>query len=184
MNDRRPAPISSAHRLRRLIACLALFTTGCPEPGDLEHAETYCKPGQSMVGANNQVTGCTDSPSAGGTGGGGSSSSCDTACMTTLLTTCVTCHNTTTPLGQLDLQSTGLAERLKDQPAKHAAIDNPQGCPSGDKLIDSQSPSASWLLKKVSKQQGGCGTPMPPQGASDAEIACVTAYVTCVGTTP
>jgi hypothetical protein len=88
-------------------------------------------------------------------------------------------------MGQLDLESPGLSARLKDQPAKHAELANPQACPSGDKLIDSANPmGASWLLKKVANQQGGCGTPMPPQGASQADITCVTEYVTCVGSTP
>lgn len=163
--------------------CFGLLVSGCPEPGDLEHVDSYCKPGQSMVGANNQVTGCTDSPS-GGSGGSGAMS-CETSCMTALIAgTCLTCHSKGAPQGQLDLESAGLSARLKDQLAKHATVDNPQACPSGDKLIDSATPSASWLLKKVSKQQGGCGMMMPPQGASEADIACVSAYVSCVGMTP
>jgi hypothetical protein len=168
-------------------AAFSLLLSACPEPGDLERVDSFCKPGQSMVGPNGQVTGCTDSPATGGSGGsgGGGATACDTACMTALISgTCITCHTTTTPLGALDLQSPGLAARLKDQAAQHAGIDNPQGCPTGDKLIDSANVSASWLLKKITKQQGNCGTPMPPQGASDADIACVTAYVNCVSTTP
>lgn len=155
---------------------------GCPEPADLEDPSGFCRPGQSVVGANNQVTGCTDSPASGGSG---AMASCESACISALFTsTCLTCHNKGAPLGQLDLESVGVSARLKDQPAKHAEISNPQGCPAGDKLIDSANPSASWLLKKVSKQQAGCGTPMPPQGASDADVTCVTEYVNCVGTSP
>lgn len=162
---------------------MGLLAGGCPEPGDLEHPESFCKPGQSMVGANNQVT-CTDSPSSGG-GSGGGGASCETACFTALLSgTCLTCHHKDSPLGQLDLQSPGLSARLKDQPAKHAEVASPQACPSGDKLIDSATPAASWLLKKVSNQQGSCGTPMPPQVASQADITCVSDYVTCVSMTP
>ncbi len=162
---------------------MSLLSTGCPEPGDLENAGSYCKPGQSVVGANNQATGCTDSPSGGS--GGGAATACETACVTALFTgTCVTCHKKDVPLGELDLESAGVVARLKDQPAKHAGVDNPQACPSGDKLIDSANQSESWLLKKVTRQQGGCGTAMPPQGASDADIACLTAYVNCVSTTP
>jgi len=190
VKDRRSAPTRSAQRLRRLVACLAgsalsLLATGCPEPGDLENVDKFCKPGQSVVGANNEVTGCTESPSSGGSGGG-SGASCDTACITALFSsTCTVCHKQATALGQLDLETAGVAARLKDQPAKHAEVGNAQGCPSGDKLIDSANPSASWLLKKISKQQGDCGTPMPaPQGGSEADIACVDAYVKCVSASP
>jgi hypothetical protein len=184
VKEQRPAPIQFAQRLRYVVACLGLLASGCPEPGDLEHVESFCKPGQSTIGANNQVIGCSDSPSGGGSGGG-AATSCESACFTALVSgTCLTCHHAQAPLGQLDLESPGLSARLKDQLAKHAEVDNPQACPSGDKLIDSTTPSASWLLKKVSKQQGSCGTPMPPQGATMADIECVNQYVTCVGAAP
>lgn len=167
----------------------ALFSAGCPGPADLEKVDTFCKPGQSIVGANGEVTGCSDTPSGGsgggGSGGGSSTSSCETECVTSLFrNTCQICHNGTSPLGQLDLESAGITGRLKDQPAKHAGLDNPQSCPTGDKLIDTANQSASWLLKKLTKQQGGCGSIMPPQGASEAEVACITEYVNCVSTTP
>lgn len=172
-----------------LATALALLAAGCPEPGDLEKVSSYCKPDTAIVGANNQITGCSDSPPSGGSGGSGGGSgggaSCDSACMTAVLqSSCLTCHTKSALLGDLDLESPGLVGRLKDQPAKHTGLDNPQGCPTGDKLIDSQNPTASWLLKKVAKQQGSCGTPMPPQTASPAEITCVDEYVKCVAMLP
>ncbi len=187
MNERAhfPRPTRPVRGLLEwLAAALALLAVGCPEPGDLEKVNSYCKPGQSIVGANNEVTGCSDTPS-GSSGSGNSGSSCETACITMLFSnTCVSCHTQAVPLGELDLQSAGVAARLKDQPAKHAALDNPQGCPTGDKLIDSANPTASWLLKKVAMQQGGCGTQMPPQGATAADVTCVTEYVNCVSAMP
>ena len=166
---------------------LALFSVGCPEPADLEEPNSYCRPGASIVDANGKVTGCNDSGSSGGTpaGGGGSpaAASCDSACITALFTgSCNVCHSASNPQAGLDLASANFTARLKDQPATHSGA---TGCPTGDKLVDSANPSASWLLKKVAKQQGSCGTPMPqPLGGSDADIACVTAYVNCIGGNP
>jgi hypothetical protein len=164
-------------------AALLLLATGCPGPAELEDPESFCKPGASVVDANGKVTGCNDQGASGGTGAGMPPASCETACMTQLLqNTCTSCHTSSAALGGLDLQSPGFTARLKDQAAKHESVANPAQCPSGDKLIDSANPSASWLLKKVNGQQGACGTLMPPGvPISQAELACVSAYVTCVG---
>lgn len=188
---REPAPLTRASVASRhaptpgrrlgaalVLAALSLSQAGCPEPGDLENVQSFCKPGASVVDAKGQVTGCSGSAS-----GGGSASGCETACIQALFAgTCKSCHSQAAPLGMLDLESAGVSARLKDQAAKHADTASPASCPSGDKLIDSATPSASWLLKKVSNQQGQCGTQMPPQGASADDVACVTAYVSCVGT--
>jgi hypothetical protein len=173
-------------RLRRLAAwaatsALLLATSGCPQPGDLEDPEAYCKPGASIVDARGKVVGCNGQASS---GGGMAAGGCDTACINELFAnTCTSCHTSSAPLGGLDLQSAGVAARLKDQAAKHQSVDNPAQCPSGDKLVDSASPTESWLLKKVNGQQGSCGTQMPPGNmpVSQAELACLTAYVSCVG---
>jgi hypothetical protein len=78
---------------------------------------------------------------------------------------------------------------LKDVPAKHTDIvfmgaigSMVPGCPVGDKLVDTQAPANSWLLKKVNNQQGTCGTqmPQPPTTLRPDELACVAQYVYCV----
>jgi hypothetical protein len=165
-------------------AAVLLVATGCPEAADLENPESFCKPGASVVDASGKVIGCNDQGATAGTGAGMPPAGCETACLTQLFeNTCNSCHTSSAPLGGLDLQSAGFTARLKDQAAKHQSVDNPAQCPSGDKLIDSANPAASWLLKKVSGQQGACGTSMPPGNVpvTQAELACVTAYVTCVG---
>jgi hypothetical protein len=176
-----PSPPASSRRLGWLAAALGLLLAGCPEPGDLEQVGSYCKPGEAMVGANNQVV-CSQSS---GTGGG-SGAGCESSCLTTLLTnSCISCHQPPAAQGNLDLKTAGLDARLKDQPAQHAGLATPQGCPSGDKLVDSANQDASWLLKKIKSQQNGCGTPMPPALSLTAdEITCVTTYVACLSMTP
>lgn len=163
-------------------AALSLFTTGCPEPADLEHPEQYCKPGGSVV-SGNQVVGCSDSGASSGTGGA-PAASCESACMKTLLTgTCNGCHNSGADLGGLDLESADYTSRLKGRPATHEGVTDPSKCNSGDLLIDAANPTNSWLLKKVNGQHNQCGDRMPSAGAmlSQTQIDCVTAYVTCVG---
>jgi hypothetical protein len=171
---------------------LALLAVGCPEPGDLENANSFCKPGTSIV-SGDKIVGCNDS-AAGGNGssggspsggsGGGAVASCETACMSTLFTTtCTVCHSTASHLGMLDLQSADYTSRLKDQAPKFDSVTDRSQCPTGAKLVDSSNPTQSWLLKKLTGQQGTCGGRMPSatMPVSPADQACVTAYVTCVG---
>lgn len=176
-------------------AALSVLSVGCPGAADLENPGQFCKPGASLVDASGQVTGCKPDGATGGStsGGGGSSaagttsggapgSPCETACMTALFRKCTVCHGSALQSSGLDLEKPGYTARLKDQPAQHGQISGTPTCPSGDKLVDSMNPTASWLLKKVSAQEGECGDPMPaPSGSSADEIACVTTYVNCVG---
>jgi hypothetical protein len=101
--------------------------------------------------------------------------------MTKVLESCTGCHGSALKIAMLDL-SEGYTGRLKDVPATHADIaGGGSGCPSGDKLIDTASPENSWLLKKVSSQQGGCGDPMPQgSGLMGDDLKCVQDYVSCV----
>jgi hypothetical protein len=85
----------------------------------------------------------------------------------------------------LDLETPGVVGRLKDVPAKHSDLApamDPSTCPTGDKLIDSANPDASWFLKKIKGQQGGCGTamPQPPTTLTAAETMCLETFVSCV----
>jgi hypothetical protein len=122
----------------------------------------------------------------------------DSQCMTDCaakafrqsITTCKLCHYANMPnasppmpsLGQLDLVSPNVEERLKDVPAKHVEIIAPNPvCPSGDKLIDSANPANSWLLKKLRGQQGSCGDKMPQTSTLTAfDQACLEDFVYCV----
>lgn len=174
---------------------LALMSTGCPGPADLENPQVYCKPGETTVdpstgafvcksggsgGSAAGGSGATGGSAAGGTGSG-SIADCEVACVKDIFTaiaTCGACHSTAAKLGNLDLAMTPSAN-MKDVVANHMSMG--AGCPAGVKLIDSANPSASWLLTKLKNGQGDCGTIMPQSGALDAtKMACMETYVTCV----
>jgi hypothetical protein len=98
---------------------------------------------------------------------------------------CKTCHGKTVKLaGTLDLESPGYTGRLKDKVAEHPGV-MPGDCGTGEKLIDTANPSASWLYKKVTGMEGNCGEPMPAApGLAAAQQMCVLTYVTCVANGP
>ena len=110
---------------------------------------------------------------------------CRSQCSNTVLTrvgSCPLCHGKSLMLGGLDLESPGVAARLKDVPAKHIEIVPPSSqCPVGDKLIDSANVEQSWILKKLSGQQGTCGEAMPLPGAlSTSDLGCMTTWIRCI----
>ncbi len=145
-------------------SALALLATGCPEPGDLEDFNNATKfPAPAVV-----------APPAG---------SCETDCIKKLFqqdTTCKICHSAAAKLGKLDLESSGVIERLKDQPFIHDGVDA-GACPTGALLINTTTPAESWLLKKVTMEYGTCGGPMPPAPAlGEAQVTCVRDFVNCV----
>jgi hypothetical protein len=81
------------------------------------------------------------------------------------------CHGAGGP--SIDLESAGLEDRLRDQPA------NPAGPCAGEVLIDSTDPANSLLLKKVNGTSD-CGSPMPLTNLSaftQDQVRCVTEYV-------
>ena len=158
---------------------LALFAVGCPEPADLANPQDY----SAAAGTGTGTAGSTGGGVAGGTGGmAPSSASCESTCMTSVIdTTCKVCHGKALKIaGTLDLETAGYTDRLKNKPAEHPSVDA-SACPTGDKLIDTETPANSWLLKKVSNQQGTCGTMMPasPPLTSD-QLSCFQTYVSCV----
>jgi hypothetical protein len=156
---------------------LSLFVLGCPQPGDLQDAQTFPTPPPSG-----------GSGTSGGSGSGGMAmAGCETACMAAIIgngtMACKTCHGIAVKLdmSSLDLETPGYAARLKDHPAEHKGNAAGTVCPSGDKLIDSATPANSWLLKKVTSTQGTCGVNMPLGGMlSPADQMCVQTFVTCV----
>lgn len=118
---------------------------------------------------------------------GSSAPRCESECLNSIIYApagCKLCHSPTLKSSGLDLESSGLTERLKDIRAKHDDRRSPileSDCARNDKLIDTLDIEASWLLKKIRGQQGNCGTPMPQVGSlTDLEKACMAEYVTCV----
>jgi hypothetical protein len=193
-----------SNRLRALLAgagaiSLSLFAIGCPEAADLEN------PPPNMTGGTGSTTAGTGPTTAGtgtggtGTGGtGGTGVVCESACINKMFVTdlqpCKLCHGTDAHLGGLDLQSAGYTARLKNQPAQHLdGVSVPEAplpasamCGVGDKLIDVDNPGASWLWKKVSKDNGMCGTsmPQPPSTLTNDQMTCVKTYIECVAGKP
>jgi uncharacterized membrane protein YgcG len=151
-------------------ALLALLATGCPEAADLANPGMYDAPAAAGTSSS--------------TGGSGSTGSmCEVACVKKIVQdTCKLCHSGNLKSSELDLGGEGFTARLKGQPAKH--LDANGACPTGDKLIDVDDPTKSWLLKKVKAQEAECGDPMPnpPLGATDQ--ACLETYVYCVAGKP
>jgi len=89
------------------------------------------------------------------------------------------CHaKGSSPAGGLDLGSPGVEQRLLDQIARHEGLDASATCSTSDKLIDSSDPSKSWLLKKLTGQQGNCGARMPlGQTLTPDELSCMQSWI-------
>lgn len=141
---------------------LALSATGCPEPADLLDAEKYKAPAVAMA------------------------EPCELDCVKAVFQQntngCKICHSIDPPLGDLDLRGS-FTSRLRDVAAKHTGITppaTPGDCPTGDKLIDTANPNASWLLTKIRGMQKTCGTQMPTAPLGTSDMACVEAYISCV----
>jgi hypothetical protein len=126
---------------------LASLLLGCVQPADLENPDDI----QPLAGGGSVVP----------------------ACVTAVLTNrgatgCANpaCHSNTFASSGLNL-SGNLEARLVDVPARHEDIlgGTPPECPTGDKLIDRANPSNSWLLKKITGEHNGCGSPMPSNGS-------------------
>lgn len=165
-------------------ALLALFVVGCPEPADLQNPEQY-PADESFAKAGTASAGS----SAGGSGGSGSSggssnaAACEVACVAEALKKCTLCHGNSLKSANLDLQAAGITARLRDQPATHGEVQDKSQCPTGDKLIDSANAAQSWFLKKITNEQGSCGTVMPvAPPLVPAELECLKTYVNCAAT--
>jgi len=94
----------------------------------------------------------------------------------------MTCHNAKDHAYALDLQSSGVAARLVNQPSLEAT--EPDGC-TPLKLIDPSDWSQSYILLKVEESPTTnppgppAGTQMPQQGAklNAAQITCLQQWV-------
>lgn len=72
---------------------------------------------------------------------------------------CAGCHKGRTPPKGLNLEPANLA----------AVVDAPSSGAPGSKIVDRETPEASYLLKKVRREKGIAGRPMPPGKALAAE---------------
>ncbi len=72
---------------------------------------------------------------------------------------CAGCHKGKFPPKGLNLEPANLA----------AIVDAPSSEAPGLKIVDSEAPEASYLLKKVRRQKDIAGKPMPPGKALTAE---------------
>lgn len=117
---------------------------------------------------------------------GTTNSSTTPTCLTTLFNqkcNSAGCHSAVMPGGDLDLESPNVASRLINTPATFGGVViGPAAMCSPAKLIDTATPSASWLEVKILKTQGSCGASMPLIGMlTDAEQNCITDYVMTAG---
>jgi len=180
----------SARSATPWIALVLLAAAACAiEPRFVDERE----PGSSGSGASSSGGAAMGVGGASGASGASqpvSFTECETDCLHQLINgpgvSCKLCHSPQLHFSQLDLVSANLGLRLRDVDATHT--DAPAGsvCLPGDKLIDSARPAESWLLKKLTGQQGACGDPMP-QGApplSAEQLACFVDYVGCVAHAP
>ena len=150
------SPSTWRARFASSAACLALL--GCA--GSLDHPERFENLGNPDAG---QVT----PPSDGG---------CDPV-IDIFPVSCATsaCHSTQSQQGNLDLQSTGLPQRLVNQTA--------HGGPG--LLIDKQNPAQSvLLLKLMNPPPFGFQMPLGAPPLSPAEIACIQAWVQAAAAAP
>lgn len=179
--------------------------SGCPGGAELEHPEKY---GLTATGGST-ATGSGGMTATGGTGTSGSAGSsappltvdCGSDSYQTILTgNCAEagCHlpfqgMISTAASGLDLTpDSGLVGRLKDVKAQHGDIYCPDGnvcvpasCDPNVLLVNSQNPSASWILTKINGGQSDCGSRMPgPAGPPDNVTSCITNLVNAIANYP
>ena len=164
------------HQVQRVaLACFGLLGTlslvalaGCP--ADLANPESFAIAGSAQGGMSSPAL------------------AVDTTCLTAVFAAnCATvaCHKGRVLGADLDLDSPGVNARLIDVVATHKDAMPTAGCLTGDKLIDTANPSASFLLAKVTKTMDAlnCGFTMPIGSMLSAEdLACLNKYVQDVST--
>ncbi len=81
---------------------------------------------------------------------------------------CAGCHKGKTPPRGLSFEAGRIAE----------AVDRPSVEEPGLKIIDTAAPAASYVLKKIRREAGLKGKPMPPlQALAPAELALLESWV-------
>lgn len=159
-------PPSRSYRL--LLGCSLAWLCCCA--GELEDPDRF----RAALGQGGEAGGDAGeggAPGGGGEGGeGGSAGPCD-APATVLKEKCsASCHSASLKLGNLDLESPGLIERLEGVKGTTC---------SSTPLIDPAAPEKSALYDKTAPQPT-CGGGTMPQGGpalSDAERACLLSWI-------
>lgn len=166
------------------LSALSVLAIGCPEAADLQNPCNYATPEAPTPAGGPE----TKPPPCGTKVMMEAKDPCEVSCVDQIFKNpalCGICHDGNpgkAMFSKLDLVGANYTKRLKDVAAVHG--DLPAGkttCGTGDKLIDTANPSASWLLKKIDGMQGTCGDAMPTTGPlSTDQKACLTTYVSCV----
>lgn len=184
---------------------LPLALTACPGGADLEDPERFGLGAGAVAGAGAGAGGATAGTagvggSAGATAGSGGSAGmvtyvppqCDWQSPLAAQCARAGCHNASFTAADLDLTLAGVENRLINVNAPHSDITcpNPDGgllkvpcvpesCPTA-KLVDTEVPANSWMLKKiVGTEVGECGMAMPiaPGELLPAEKDCLIQWV-------
>jgi hypothetical protein len=117
--------------------------------------------------------------SGGAVGSGGAMAAPVPACVTDVMkSSCIACHSVmTAPLfGGLVLEG-NFVPNLVDKPATYMAVTDKTPCVPGAKLIDSNMPANSVMLKKILGTQS-CGVPMPQVGMlTQAQKDCLQQWI-------
>jgi hypothetical protein len=112
----------------------------------------------------------------GGSTGGGTAPPLP-ACVTTAFSNsiCTSCHAPVILLGGLDLMGADVGTRLRDAAAKNMMATNAAAC--GTKLIDSENPAQSVMLKRISGTSD-CGPAMPSgNGVTGPDLECLKTWI-------
>jgi hypothetical protein len=193
-------------------ASFVIALSGCPQGADLEDPKKYGLSGGSPSTGTGGGTGATGGTSGtGGTTGGSAGSGaagapslvvdCGSSTWQTVITNDCSklagCHkgsSTIPPASMLNLTAdSGIVSRIKDVKAVHGDItcgtDNapctPASCDPNALLVNSATPSASWILAKIKGTQSDCGAQMPSSGGPPAaDETCLENFVNAVAALP
>lgn len=135
--------------------------------------------GTTDTGGTPAATGGTPAATGGTPSTGGAPAAPPDCVAAVFAAKCTSCHGMATApfFGGLDL-SGDFVPRLLDKNATYMTVVDMSACVPGTKLIDSNTPSNSWLLKKINAEQGTCGTAMPQVGVLSAdEKTCLQNWV-------
>lgn len=130
-----------------------------------------------------------------GTAGGGSAGApptCGYAAIIQNSCALTACHDTMYNRAELDFKTPGYEQRIVNAPATFTEITCPDpaggvlpvpcmpaSCPQGALLINTTTPSESWMLKKLQGVHGDCGDamPLPPGKVTAEEKACLESWI-------
>lgn len=163
-------------------------TAGTPGAGTAGTA------GSAGAGGAGGSSGSAGTAGTAGTAAGGAPPTCGYAAIIQAQCAKAGCHNTTHMMSGLDLQAAGYEQRIVNAPVTYGDIScpDPAGGPlpvecvpttcaqgTGQLLINTTTPSESWMLKKLLGTHGDCGDQMPlaPGKVTAEERACLESWI-------